>query len=58
MNAWRFEMEKILKKVKKQLAQSGGLNIAIGSVLLAVTIPFAILSIISGAKLLKLRKEL
>jgi len=51
-------VEKILKKVKKQLAQSGGLNIALGSVLLAVTIPLAILSIISGAKLLKLHKEL
>lgn len=51
-------MEKIFKKVKKQLAQSGGLNIALGSALLAVTIPLAILSIISGAKLLRLRKEL
>ena len=51
-------MEKILKKVKKQLAQSGGINIALGTALLAVTIPLAILSIISGAKLLSLRKQI
>lgn len=51
-------MEKIIKKAKRLLAQSGGLNIAIGAILLAVAIPLGVLSIISGSKLLSLRKQL
>jgi hypothetical protein len=51
-------MEKLLKKAKKQLAMSGGLNIALGAVLLSILIPLAVLSIISGSKLLGIRKQL
>ncbi len=51
-------MEKILKKAKRTLAQAGGFDIALGSVLLAVAIPLGILSIINGARLIKLRKQL
>lgn len=51
-------MEKVLKKAKKQLAQSGGLSIAIGATLLSVAIPLGILSIISGSKLISIRKQL
>lgn len=51
-------MEKVLKKAKKQLAHSGGLNIAIGATLLAVAIPLGVLSIISGSKLINIRKQL
>jgi len=51
-------MEKILKKAKKQMAQSGGLSIAIGATLLAVAIPLGVLSIISGSKLIGIRKQL
>ncbi len=51
-------MEKILKKAKRTLAASGGINIALGATLLAVAIPLGIISIISGGKLLSLRKEL
>ena len=51
-------MEKILKKAKRTLAQAGGFDIAVGSVLLAVAIPLGILSIINGARLIKLRKQL
>ena len=51
-------MEKILKKSKRTLAQAGGFDIAVGSVLLAVAIPLGILSIINGARLIKLRKQL
>ncbi len=51
-------MEKILKRAKKQMAQSGGLSIAIGATLLSVAIPLGILSIISGARLIHIRKQL
>lgn len=52
------DMEKILKRAKRQMAQSGGLNIAIGATLLAVAIPLGVLSIISGSKLISIRKQL
>lgn len=51
-------MEKIIKKAKKMLAQSGGFSIAMGSILLAVAIPIGIISIVNGSRLLNLRKQL
>ena len=51
-------MEALIRKTKNSLATSGGFSIAVGATLIAVAIPLGVLSIINGAKLIHLRKQL